>query len=208
MFETTHTTRWCRHFCVVICLAIVAAACGTDDTDALADPPRDRREELVSFENAPPFQERLIADGRVSFSEYEEAFFAAVQCTSDAGVAVDPPQLSPDGIQYATTFDNVPVDGRQAGEIWEECHREYLELVELMYIDSVAPTLEEQLAQLQEIADCLGDLGLTVGNPTSPSDLVVTANVMPESKELCFPPSFFGGGSPPNDSVPSPTEDN
>lgn len=92
---------------LVVALASLVAACAGGDGDALpAGPTVDPAYILGSGLAEPsPRQLEMIADGEVTFEEYEEAFFAYYQCRLDAGMRVrQEPQLDVHGIKYEASF--------------------------------------------------------------------------------------------------------
>ena len=110
--------------------AAVGTACGS------AERPEDVHELDVEQVAAgtTEFQRALLADGEVTFAEYEKATLAAINCLQQAGLVVEGPH--PRGghddrfLDYNYGFDDIPPDQLDAMNermlaVGDACEREY-----------------------------------------------------------------------------------
>ena len=135
------------------------------------------------------YQADLLADGRLTFSEYEKAIFGAVRCEEAAGFKIlaypeqgkpgrPGPELTARGeYQYLPI---PPDDGDQANlrAALAGCESEYVSVLRPMWADHVAPTQSDMQAARDDIARCLRSHGVKA--PSHPSG--------EELMKLAFPP--------------------
>ena len=110
------------------------------------------------------FQRDLIADGVVSRAEYEQAVFAAVQCLQQRALDVTDPIPSPNGItpefNIISEGEITPAVDAHIEKSYNECAAEYLEDVEIVYVEQNILTGAERQAMLGAFAGCLTDAGV------------------------------------------------
>lgn len=118
------------------------------------------------------FQMGLLEDGELSFGEYESAVRATVACLEGEGIWVSDVEL--DGDQFAYTFGgSASVDEQEVvEETYERCYSQYQSTVDLAWVVQNAPSEEESQAIRNEIAVCLRELGLEVGEDPSHEEIV------------------------------------
>lgn len=128
-------------FLVAVCLALGFTACSSGGEASLPGTatapagndwvkvPVGMVEEMRR--QSTPFQVELVEDGRLTFSEYEKAFFADVQCVTEAGILVPKtPAVSADQQFVLETFypDRESLERGLPEEA--RCRNTYLEWIE------------------------------------------------------------------------------
>ncbi len=146
--------------CCVGVLLLVTAAC----SPRAVEPSDGRRtEELAALLEAVSrsgsgFQREILADGKVSRSEYERAFDAAVSCMRQQGLEVAGPHpVMGDRYLLYTVRDAPGSDSIQA-----TCDDEYLDFVRQVWTYQQTPTGEEADRIRVEYVRCLQAQGLDV----------------------------------------------
>lgn len=183
----------------ILCAGLLVASCSEGDfSDDVADAglqPQLGQDELLDFDQAPPFQAALI-EGGVTFSEYEEAFFAVVQCARERGIPVDDPVLAPDGLQYTTNFYAPPGSEGDAGlalasDVWVGCEVDFISFVAPKYIEGLILAEERQADELTAVRSCLSGNGLDIDEEADREDIRDAVAPVPEIASLCVPPGFL-----------------
>jgi hypothetical protein len=138
--------------------------------------------------------ERLLADGNVTFAEYERAVLAHLACMNDNGIETRGPIPARAGLVLTWNMKmprGMPEDAAHAIE--DECYRHTLEGVELVYIDSVRPDEKTQAELVQLLLDCLVESGMDLEAGLSERELVEatmdevrTIDVASESTRACL----------------------
>jgi len=153
-----------RRYSVVLVLALVVASCG-DAGDAggagdLVVPVSD-------------FQENILADGEVTFVEYEEAKVAEIGCLRQLGYDVDPPILDAAGrginVGINLSSDDAATEAA-LDKALTMCRNEYSVHVERAWYRSTELSREEQLVALESAKDCLSNAGVDVDSLTTFDD--------------------------------------
>ncbi len=106
------------------------------------------------------FQQDLLEDGDLTFSEYERAVFATVDCLVSEGFDVSGVRLSPfDGDTYEFSYSvpgkSLPDAARVAAD---RCFLEYLDTVDLVWAGVNRSTESELAEQDLRLRQCLSDL--------------------------------------------------
>jgi hypothetical protein len=127
-----------------------------------------------------PFQLELLADGEVTFAEYERATLAAIACLEGAGLVVDGPYprngVDSRFLEYSYGFDEIPPDQRESMSqrmiaAGDDCEREYRYDVARVweYQHLLAP--EERERQRELLIDCLQAGGVDIADTASDEDI-------------------------------------
>jgi len=127
---------------------------------ALRLPPADGSSGVSEPDALSAHQTGVLADGEVSFAEYEASVLAHLACLEDAGVRTSGPNPSNAGLML--TWSMTPPPGMSDDEFLDieaRCLSESLDVVEEVYAESIRP--DERM--LQEYAEnlrvCLNDAG-------------------------------------------------
>ena len=139
--------------------------------------------------SASRYQADLLADGRLTFSEYENAVFGAVRCEEAAGFKIlaypEPgkpgrpgPELTARGEYQYVQVAADDADRSSLAAALSDCENEYVSVLRALWADHVAPTPADMQAARDEIARCLRAHGIKV--PSHPSG--------EELMKLAFPP--------------------
>ncbi|HHQ49614.1 MAG TPA: hypothetical protein ENK19_12125 [Acidobacteria bacterium] len=130
-------------------------------------------------DDLPEFQARIVADGEVSFAEYEEAVLATVRCLRARGVEVIGPYLESEAGRYGRPVFTVGPRDPSRFYLWsltsptEEgiedaerqnaaCRAEYLDAVEVLYTWLNEPSEEEWADWYRRLEACLKANGVEV----------------------------------------------
>ncbi|MGE3074204.1 MAG: hypothetical protein AB7N24_13205 [Dehalococcoidia bacterium] len=112
-------------------------------------------------------QAAMLADGEVSFDEYEQAILSTIKCISDAGITVGTPELKYQRRYYWYDW-NIP--GEKADELFpklDACTGAWLPIVDAWYLEN-APTEEEISMGRRALVTCLRDDGIDI--PVEPTE--------------------------------------
>jgi hypothetical protein len=114
-----------------------------------------------------------MKDGRLTFSEYEQAFFAMVQCVEEAGLTVlETPQVSADEAYYLAIWypDRQSLDTGQPAA--DRCRLEDFEFVDRVWAQRDPGKYETIYATaLAGLAGCVRDRGLALPEQPELDDL-------------------------------------
>ncbi len=112
-------------------------------------------------------QAAMLADGEVSFDEYEQAILSTIKCISNAGIAVGTPELK---YQRKYYWYDWQIPGEKADELFpklDACTSVWLPVVDAWYLEN-APTEEEISAGRRALVSCLRDAGIDI--PVEPTE--------------------------------------
>jgi hypothetical protein len=169
----------------LLALIVAATACGSDRDPG---PPRPKSgfEPLwaVAWEEASDSQREAMADGEVTFAEYEAAALRAVQCIDEIdGVVRGEARYSEHtrtyelGARYSLppgeriTIDNMNESPyRERGEKTDACYREHWNGINNAWAAQNQPSEQELFAARQALAACLREAGIDVPDPASQED--------------------------------------
>ncbi len=148
---------------VGVCLAVSACAdaAQSDESDAIA------RIIAESDGGASQFQQNVLADGEVSFAEYEQAIDAAIGCMRDQGSTVIGPTPIMDGryINYCVQLaPGVDAD-------IELCETEFLSFVLPVWSLQQVPSGDEAERVRDEYSACVREAGLDVPEGATLADI-------------------------------------
>jgi hypothetical protein len=147
--------------------------------------------ELASIvEQTSAYQRDLLADGLLTFPEYEGAIFEAVRCEEAAGFVIlaypesgkpgrPGPELTARGeYQYVQSAPET-ADRSILGPALQKCENEYVDIVRRLWAQHTAPSIQEMQQARDAIAECLA--AHSVPAPVHPSGQ--------ELMRIAFPPS-------------------
>ena len=103
----------------------------------------------------------MLADGEVTFQEYEQAILSTITCISDAGITVGTPELKYQRKYYWYDWE---IPGDKAGELFpklDACTGAWQPIVDAWYLE-IAPTEEEISAGRRALVTCLRDAGIDI----------------------------------------------
>lgn len=157
-----------------------------------------------AIKEASEFERTMFADGVLTFQEYEQATFGAVQCMRSAGFGIGPgdgpevsdgaegPRLTPRGKYTYNPYSPPNFDRDEFIRIVTDCKQRYSNVVDFFWAIKTAPTELELQRMRAEIATCLRQTGHEVAEQPSAIEL---ARIMypPEGKPApgLGPPDFY-----------------
>lgn len=153
---------------VVLLLAVAywgnAGRRGPGDMDVAALPGADS-----------PFQAGILADGHVTYEEYERAVHAAMDCLEEAGVTVEGPHsVERRGItflNYSYGAVEREADLAQFEETFDTCHMTYESAVKEAYAYQHRPTPAQVQRHHELVVACLVRHGAEVPGGIGPAEL-------------------------------------
>lgn len=122
------------------------------------------------------FQAAVLADGRVTYEEYEQAISRTVQCLRAAGfvvnypaddlraivdLAIDPDHILTYAVRVSPAHDQSRAD--RCAHIWSQD-------VEAAWLDQLRPSAEERQRALEAAWDCGRERGMTTSEPLNEAD--------------------------------------
>lgn len=145
---------------LLMAAALVISAC-SGDSGELAGPTVDPVNILTSGAAEPSARQlEMIADGRVDFQEYEQAYLAFVQCVTDAGITIrEGPRLDVHGQNYRTSFamGSTPAEAQASNRLMAECQDRHLNSVLVLWSAANRPSEELLQEANQALRDCLAE---------------------------------------------------
>lgn len=122
-------------------------------------------------------QASILADGKVTQSEYHRAVEAGIRCMTDAGVKISSLDVNPlDGLTMDyVVFPNGVAAESHGGRISDRCQtREYL-LVQQGFVDTHRPRMDPRIRA--DLVACLRSRAIRVaGRPQSPDEFARAVN--------------------------------
>lgn len=168
-----------RLFTGVCVLAFIVAACGSG-SDV-----RTVTAAGIPLQSLSKFQQEIFADGEVTFSEYESAMIATVECLLEAGVPAKGPILeSNNTYSFITSTPQGMTDEQMIAHV-QKCEDEYSSVVQLGWADTLAPSAEEEREFYEGVATCLNRRGIPVES-ARPDVLAAARGSNPEIYDSCF----------------------
>lgn len=124
-----------------------------------------------SLNQAGEGERTFLEDGIVTFDEYEQAFFNMVACAEQSGVTIYGVRLtSRNQYHFQSTW---PAEQAQEGhDAIEACKRTYFSEVDRMWSRSVVPTEAERQKEIDELAACMREVGVSLPVPASHEDIL------------------------------------
>jgi hypothetical protein len=114
-----------------------------------------------------------LADGYLSFGEYEQAFFAMIACLESEGLSfVSEPSIDSDGTTN-TLIDAGPTDEslRQTQEVFSACRYEHFSIVQAAWAWKTRLTEEEVNVARRHLAECLRERDIDISDIPSDDEL-------------------------------------
>lgn len=150
----------------LVALTVLVAGCG----QASASPASqvDAAAVAEALATSAPYQADVLADGVVSYPEYESAQFAVVTCMRDAGITVQDPHAMPDDDRKLTwSYEviggpGVELDSPEfaalqanADEAYTRCSADYFDAIGLVYESQLLLDPTERDAIRPALVECL-----------------------------------------------------
>lgn len=153
-----------RLLLATIAASLFVVSCSGDDNGGRdRDAPGQSDVNAITSGGTKPSERQLelIADGKVTFTEYEEAYFAYIQCVKDAGLKLrTEPQLDAHRQYYEGGSFSVGSSAAEAesnGRIIETCEVRHLLSVLLLWTAANRPSEELLQEANQALRDCLAE---------------------------------------------------
>lgn len=149
---------------VVLC--IVVGACSPSAT-----PPREHFiEEFVggALPDALTFQSDILADGEVTFVEYERSVLATLACAESAGLEITGPILEADGYTYTYGYRGIDGDGNLLSDSvvfarFDPCYARYGELVDSVWFAQNVSSFRDAPQELKDAyVACFEEYGVVI----------------------------------------------
>jgi len=183
---------------LIVTVSIVSSACGRGSVPSSKDDPRPSIDEFrlsatqlkASLSSASDFEKPLLADGVLTFQEYEQATLAAIRCFKDAGFTIGPgdgpevpegtegPRLTKRGKYTYNPISPPNYSSAQFEVVVSECHDKHTGTIDFFWAVKTAPTDQELQAARRLIGDCLREQGREV--PVQPTSI--------ELAKIAYPP--------------------
>lgn len=175
---------WLARLAMATLLAVVACS-----DDAATAPEPIVFDEPLPYDPGPDvggltLQREMLADGEVTFDEYERAFTAGVECMRAEGFDVRGPLRYPEGgISVAAghdprnelgllAYDITSAEDQRWSDVNQRCQVQWYYMVERVYLRQFAPTEEDIRAWLERAWDCAAASGLAVSDPPTEQEAV------------------------------------
>jgi hypothetical protein len=126
------------------------------------------------------FQRELLADGEVTFAEYERATLATIDCLESAGLVVEGPHprngVDSRFLEYSYGFDEIPRDqleftNQRMFALGDACEREFRFDVARVWEHQHLLTPEERERQRELLIDCLQAGGVEIADNATDEDV-------------------------------------
>jgi hypothetical protein len=141
-----HAMQRLREHCQLVVVwwlaaAVLGVACASNEASTPSTPTESREDEIVvdvseseldrtSADIASAYQQDILSDGRITFSEYEQAVLQMVACAADGGARLSTGTLrllANDVYFRAFAWD--PADAAEASAAVEACGQDYTSVV-------------------------------------------------------------------------------
>lgn len=136
---------------------------------------------------APTFQRNILADGKVTFDEYQRSVFATVQCAKSHGITfVENPVLGP-GKKYAYQMSLGTTDGERdtLKKAFDTCYQQYENLVDIGWTMENKPSQETVNHATVAFAACLQQAGVSLPEIPAESDFLAAQTSSPAEFSAC-----------------------
>lgn len=159
--------------------------------ESLSLPPADFRIPDSALAGASDFEQELLADGQVTFVEYERATNEMVRCLTEKGVPASEPRpaLAPGFLTYGVFEPAVTEAADLVSSAREACERRFGSVVFAVYFAQHIPTGAQLQKEKQALIDCANEAGLAIEKSESVDMLrhiFVEVIDMTESQLDCF----------------------
>jgi hypothetical protein len=131
-------------------------------------------------------QAEILADGAVSFAEYEGSFNSLTSCLSEVGIEVSEPLVSPvSGNRYEFSMDTGELDAQAAMADSDVCQAKFWTSVSQAYSFSNPDVMEPPLRTAT--SECLVGLGIEpTGEEVNAKEFADLPGVDPEDLSACI----------------------
>lgn len=170
----------------VVAIAMLVAACSGGSAVDLKDLP-DGVSPAVLIDIS-EFQQQLLSDGEVTFSEYEEAVFATMRCLTRAGIWVSDPMLDAAGSSYRFDFGGAytEAEGEEMENTYEKCYREFQDAVDEVWAIQNGPSEEEITVFYERVLECVRAKGFDIVIDAQQPNLERVNQLAPYDYPACF----------------------
>jgi hypothetical protein len=161
-------------------LVLFAVGC----SDAPQSPEERFIEEFVdgALPDASEFQAEIVADGEVTFTEYERSVLATLACARDRGLETFGPDLEPDGLTYGYGYRGVDSEGNILPDAvvlgrFDICYAEYGELVDSVWAAQNAESFGDAPRRVKDAyLACLAEHGIDLDPESHITEIVRVLN--------------------------------
>ncbi len=154
--------------------------------------PESRLDDILAA--ASEFERPLLADGVLTFAEYEQAVFAGLSCLEEKGATIvhvvpvvfggtvhgdfaqakPGPRLTARGQYfYIPSLPGLSLPETQS--IRESCAKQYHSIIDFLWAEAIAPTESERQTMTTVMGDCMRERGLEIPENPSEDDLLRAA---------------------------------
>lgn len=151
-----------KAYAALFIVGVLVVACGdggaADAPPMPADTPSQRLASWL-YPQATEFQQEILADGAVTFDEYERATLAAADCFTGAGIEFTGPELQPDGFTLNFAFSTEGFSERAM----DSCSEEWVGAVSRVWTEQHVPSESERPQVTRQFAECLEAAGVDLG---------------------------------------------
>lgn len=136
---------------------------------------------------APVFERDILADGKVTFDEYQKAVFATVQCAKAHGIVyLNDPTLGPGKkFTYLMSFGQTADEAQSLHKAYDACYQQYQYLIDIAWTIENKPTQETLNKATSTFASCLRDAGVTLPDSPSTADFRTAQASHPDVFNAC-----------------------
>ncbi len=193
-----------RNLVLAVAVVIFAAGCA-GEAEPAHELERPRVDPMAVLAQTSEYQKPALADGQVTFAEYERAVLATVECLKGGGLTVDGPQARDGGRFLDFSFGAQQLPGESSGDadkriraISDRCDREYRLDIDRLWVQQHLLTTQQRDEQRTQLITCLRDAGAPIKGDASEQDIfeVVTRGSQDEGITKCqerFPDFFVVG---------------
>lgn len=121
------------------------------------------------------FQRNLLNDGQLTYQEYEASVLATVQCLRERGVTISVEPRPAPGKRIEFAYASTAEDDAAASAAYDECYREYENLVDIVWFRQNQPSEQTLDAARAALAKCLRAAGVALPDDPSPADFRAVA---------------------------------
>lgn len=170
---------------LALCLGLILGACSSTSSDsagtsgAAAGAAGGQSAFLVGAGPTDSSVDAALADGSVSFAEYEAAVQRTVDCVRDAWGDVITPLRRSDGAFGFSLSATQP----EAMAFYDQCRQRFLDPVEIGWLNENAPSLDEQARMQEAFNECVEAAGF---DPEAIDDDAARSPDASEVRERCM----------------------
>jgi hypothetical protein len=150
-------------------VVVVSSGCGSEAGLVPGENPQSTPTERLAaalWERTTDEQRPLLADGSVTFDEYEGAILRVESCLDEAGIQHEPMELRPDGFTLDFTYSFSGFDELRM----DRCFNRYATEVATVWTKQHVPTGAEREEMAAEYARCFERAGVDLSGLEPPYD--------------------------------------